>query len=135
MTCDEALDRMLEADPAELRGEAETGLARHIAGCHRCRAVAAAMLEETAAVDDALAGYAAGGRFEHDPALPRPPIPKLADIHALGAMEDRAPERLPFLVTRLRRRANQVANAFFEAARVARRARAALVRTGEIELD
>lgn len=61
ITCETALDRMLEAAPAELRGRADTGLAAHIAGCHRCAAVAAAMLDGLGAVDDALAEYATGG--------------------------------------------------------------------------
>lgn len=60
MRCDEALERMLEAGPAELRGEADTGLAAHIAACDRCAAVAAAMLEEADAVDAALDEYAVG---------------------------------------------------------------------------
>lgn len=60
LTCESALDRMLEAAPAELRGEADTELARHIAGCERCRKVAAAMLAELDAVDSALAEFAAG---------------------------------------------------------------------------
>lgn len=54
ITCDTALERMLEAEPVELRGEVDTELARHIKGCDRCRAVAAAMLEELEALDDAL---------------------------------------------------------------------------------
>lgn len=58
ITCETALDRLLEAAPAELRGRADTELAAHIAGCHRCAAVAAAMLEELGAVDHALADYA-----------------------------------------------------------------------------
>jgi hypothetical protein len=60
-TCDTALEQMLEAAPAELRGEADTDLARHIAGCRRCAAVAAAMVEELEAVDDALAEHATSG--------------------------------------------------------------------------
>lgn len=60
MRCDEALERMLEAEPAELRGETDTELAAHIAGCDRCAAVAAAMLEEADVVDAALDGYAVG---------------------------------------------------------------------------
>lgn len=80
-------------------------------------------------------GYAAGERFDHDPALPRPPIPRLAGLRSLEAEAERMPENLAFLVTGLRREANKVANAFFEAARVARRARAGLTRAAGIELD
>lgn len=65
--------------------------------------------------------YAEGERFEHDPALPRQVLPKLADIARLGAVAEEDPERLPFLRTRLRRRVNQVANGLWEAAEVARR--------------
>lgn len=80
-------------------------------------------------------GYAAGERFDHDPALPRPAVPKLADVHRLEAVAERTPERLPFLLAGLGRQANKVANAFYEAARVARRAARILRRTAGIELD
>ncbi len=40
MNCEIALDRMLEAEPAELRGELDTDLARHLSQCARCHAVA-----------------------------------------------------------------------------------------------
>lgn len=59
MRCETALERMLEAEPAELRGEVDTEMARHIAGCARCGAVAAAMLAEANALDAALGEYAA----------------------------------------------------------------------------
>jgi len=61
--------------------------------------------------------YAEGGRFDHDPALPRPPIPRLARIGDLSGVEKAAPEMFPFLASELRRQANFVANAFYEAAR------------------
>lgn len=60
MTCEEWLDRILEADPKELRGKASTELARHIDGCPRCGPVAATILRELDAVDAALARYAEG---------------------------------------------------------------------------
>ena len=45
MTCREALNRMLEADPAALRREAgaDPALETHLAGCARCRRVAATL--------------------------------------------------------------------------------------------
>jgi len=57
--CETALDRMLEAEPAELRGDADTELTRHTAGCGRCSAVAAALLAQADAVDAAISEYAA----------------------------------------------------------------------------
>ncbi len=68
ITCDTALERMLEADPAELRGETDSALARHIDGCPRCAAVAVAFLEEHAALDDAMATLATGTAVDFDPA-------------------------------------------------------------------
>ena len=59
MTCDAALNRMLEAEPAVLRGEGENELARHIAGCERCARVAEAILAELDSVDRALDDFAA----------------------------------------------------------------------------
>ncbi len=58
MTCETALDRMLEAGPAVLRGEDGGELARHIAGCPRCARVATAILADLEAVDRALADFA-----------------------------------------------------------------------------
>lgn len=78
-------------------------------------------------------GYAAGERFDHDPALPRAPIPRLAAIKGLARCAEQAPERLPFLQHELRREANKVANAFFEASLVARRARAGLAPADAID--
>ncbi|MDH3734514.1 MAG: M28 family metallopeptidase [Gemmatimonadota bacterium] len=67
-------------------------------------------------------GYAEGGQFEHDPALPRVPIPRLARIARLVEVRDEDPELLPFLQNELRRAANHVANAFYEATRAVERA-------------
>ena len=61
MRHDEALEGMLEAGPAELRGDGDTELARHIAGCDRCAAAAATILDELDAVDRAVAHLAADG--------------------------------------------------------------------------
>ncbi len=40
MTCDTMRERILEADLAELRGETDTPLAKHLRECHACRSVA-----------------------------------------------------------------------------------------------
>jgi len=66
-------------------------------------------------------GYAEGGPFDHDPALPRPPIPRLARIGELADVAANTPSELPFLVNELRRDVNHVANAFYEAARATKR--------------
>jgi hypothetical protein len=44
MTCAEARDLILEADPSELEGSGESLLADHIRECGRCRAVAGTIL-------------------------------------------------------------------------------------------
>jgi len=62
-------------------------------------------------------GYAERGQFEHDPALPRVPIPRLARIAELAGLRDEEPEMLPFLQNELRRAVNHVANVFYEATR------------------
>lgn len=61
MTCDAALERMLEAEPAALRGEDGSALAQHIAGCDRCARAARVLLEEARAVDRTLADWAGLG--------------------------------------------------------------------------
>lgn len=86
----------------------------------RAEAVNAALVELSRLL--VPVGYAEGGRFDHDPALPRPPIPRLARVLDLEAVERTDPELLPFLKTELRRALNHVANAFYEARRVAGRA-------------
>lgn len=60
-------------------------------------------------------GYAEEARFQHDPATPRVPIPSLAQVHELEALEEHAPERLPFIKTALRRNANEIAERLGEA--------------------
>ena len=60
-------------------------------------------------------GYAEGPRFEHDPATPRVPIPRLAKLHELETMDEETSERLPFVLTELRRQANEVAQRLSEA--------------------
>ncbi len=65
-------------------------------------------------------GYAEGGRFEHDPALPRTPIPRLRRIREYREACEEGSPSAPFLGTELKRAANHVANAFFEAGRATR---------------
>ncbi len=65
-------------------------------------------------------GYVEGEPFAHDPALPRPKLPKLAGVAALAAHRASDSDRLPFLRAGLQRRANQVANALYEAAEAVR---------------
>lgn len=60
-------------------------------------------------------GYAERPRFEHDPATPRVPIPRLAKLHELESMDPETSERLPFVLTELRRQANEVAQRLLEA--------------------
>ncbi|UCC83075.1 MAG: hypothetical protein JSW46_19330 [Gemmatimonadota bacterium] len=43
--CKAALERLLEADPAELRGQGDSELAVHLRECERCTTVAARLLE------------------------------------------------------------------------------------------
>jgi hypothetical protein len=58
MTCPEARKAMLVADPAELRGETETPLAVHIAGCAECRRAATMFAAGTAQLAVASANRA-----------------------------------------------------------------------------
>ena len=60
-------------------------------------------------------GYSEEARFEHDPATPRVPIPRLAKLHELEAMEEDAPERVALVKTELRRHANEIAQSLGEA--------------------
>lgn len=52
--CEAALARMMEAEPGELAGEAETELTGHLRRCARCSAVAAGLLEGEAELNRAL---------------------------------------------------------------------------------
>lgn len=54
LDCAAARERLLEAEPEELDGTAETPLARHLAACAPCAARAHAILEGEAALDRAL---------------------------------------------------------------------------------
>ena len=71
-------------------------------------------------------GYAEGGPFEHDPALPRTPVPRLARVPELAGLAAAESPLFPFLRTELRREANHVAHGFGEAARAVRRVLARL---------
>lgn len=63
--------------------------------------------------------YSVGDRFEHDPALPLAPLPKLARAREVAAMEESDPERVPFLLCELQRQANKVAHLVAQARRAA----------------
>src|SRR5256885_16949362 len=65
MDCATARERMLEADPDELRGEDDSEVAAHLRDCAACRARAAAILAaeaEMASALDALAAPRSGAR-------------------------------------------------------------------------
>ena len=63
--------------------------------------------------------YSIGDRFEHDPALPLAPLPKLARAREVAAMEESDPERVPFLLCDLQRQANKVAHLVAQARQAA----------------
>ena len=63
-------------------------------------------------------GYTETARFEHDPATPRTPIPRLAAVDELEALMESESPRLPFVRADLRRGANEVAQRLSEAARL-----------------
>lgn len=54
MRCDAALERLLEADPAELAGQGDSELATHVRDCERCGAVAAKLLDSQERLATAL---------------------------------------------------------------------------------
>jgi len=62
--------------------------------------------------------YAAGERFDHDPALPLGPLPRLA---AAARLPSAPPDQRRFLQAGLTREINKVANALHEAWRLVRR--------------
>jgi hypothetical protein len=61
MTCAQALDRMLEADPAELQADAPGALAGHLRGCAPCRSAADRILAAQADLASGLAALTAAG--------------------------------------------------------------------------
>lgn len=56
MNCTEARKLLLEVELAELRGEGESEVARHIRECTRCRATAQEIVEQEGALAQVLAG-------------------------------------------------------------------------------
>jgi anti-sigma factor RsiW len=56
MNCTEARELLLEAELAELRGEGESEVARHIRECARCQAMAQEIVEQERSLAQALAG-------------------------------------------------------------------------------
>ena len=80
--CTLPTDRLLEADLAELRGEGDGELARHLAACPRCAAQAREIVRATQAMDDLLHGV-----------RPRPDIDAVIARARMGVEEGaRAPE-------------------------------------------
>ncbi len=68
MNCREAYELILEADPADLRAEADAPLARHLRTCDRCAARAALILAAQARLAGALS--ARRPRMPTEPAVP-----------------------------------------------------------------
>ncbi len=62
MTCDTMRERILEADLAELRGETDTPLAKHLRECDACRSVADKIVQAEAELGVALDTMATGVR-------------------------------------------------------------------------
>ena len=60
MNCTEARNLLLEAELAELHGEGESEVARHIHECARCRTMAQEIVEQEGALAEALAGVRPG---------------------------------------------------------------------------
>ena len=58
--------------------------------------------------------YTKTGQFDHDLAIPIPPIPVLSDVEKLGKLDPMSDE-YRFLYTRLRREYNKVAHALSQA--------------------
>ena len=58
MTCTEAREALLEAEPAELGGAGTSAVALHLAGCSECAVRARAILAGMQAMDAALVGLA-----------------------------------------------------------------------------
>lgn len=63
MTCAQALERIMVAEPAALRGDAgaaaaDPELTAHLRGCGRCRAVADVLVAELEMLDDGVEGLA-----------------------------------------------------------------------------
>ncbi len=63
-------------------------------------------------------GYAEGPRFEHDPATPRAPLPKLAKVPELETLREEESDRFMFALTDARRQRNKVVEGLSEASRL-----------------
>lgn len=57
--CPDMRERLLEADPAELRGEGDSRVAHHVAGCAACTAAALHILTSQQQIADALSELSA----------------------------------------------------------------------------
>jgi hypothetical protein len=108
------LDRELKQLEAALRAF-YAGLARSLRGAAAERANDT--LKELARILVPV-NYAAGERFDHDPALPLGAVPRLA---AATRLQSSSPEQRRFLQAGLAREINKVANALHEAWRLVRR--------------
>jgi anti-sigma factor RsiW len=71
MNCTEARELLLDAEPAELDGAGPSELARHLAGCPECAALARVILDDMQAMDAALNRLATTKRPQR--AVPRRP--------------------------------------------------------------
>jgi anti-sigma factor RsiW len=85
MTCAQALDRMLEADPAELHADAPGDLAAHLRGCDACRSAAGRIVEAQAELASGLAALAAAGVREEARVRPVGSAPSAVRRWALRA--------------------------------------------------
>lgn len=111
MDCRAVRDALLEADLAELRGERESDLSRHLAGCADCRAAATRILQAEGALLHALQAPEARRPIESVVAAARAeaarramrrrawrrwvPLAAAAGLGALVWINRRDPPRLP----------------------------------------
>jgi len=63
-------------------------------------------------------GHAEGPRFEHDPATPRAPLPKLSRVPELEPLREAESDRFLFVLTEVRRQTNKVVEGLHEARRI-----------------
>jgi len=83
MTCLGVLDRMLEADASELRGQGDTAVAIHVRECAKCRAVAELFVRGTDALSHSLTEIPVEMTGKRPRAFARPA--RLAAIAGLAA--------------------------------------------------
>lgn len=79
MTCDTALELLLDAEPAELDGRAATPLGNHVRRCARCGRVAAQLMRDTRLLSQAMPARAVAR-------VRRRAMPVLVPAFALGAL-------------------------------------------------